>query len=103
MGGSVPRGTMSKYVTLRCDSCEPLAINGVACHETGCPESWKSPVTGEPYLVKCRWCDATFKPEDKGDRYCDASCYAAYNGLPDPSDSYNDEGLGASEAGGEIL
>ena len=22
--------------TMRCDSCELLSINGVACHETGC-------------------------------------------------------------------
>lgn len=22
---------------LRCDQCEILSINGIACHETGCP------------------------------------------------------------------
>lgn len=26
-----------KHVSLRCDSCEMVTINGVACHETGCP------------------------------------------------------------------
>ncbi len=27
---------------LRCDSCEMLSINGMACHETGCPNSRKA-------------------------------------------------------------
>ena len=26
-----------KHVSLRCDSCEMVTINGLACHETGCP------------------------------------------------------------------
>jgi len=26
---------------MRCDSCEMLSINGIACHETGCPNSGK--------------------------------------------------------------
>ena len=26
-----------KHVSIRCDSCEMVSINGVACHETGCP------------------------------------------------------------------
>jgi hypothetical protein len=25
----------------RCDSCEALMINGVYCHETGCPKAGK--------------------------------------------------------------
>lgn len=25
------------YISLRCDSCEMTTINGMACHETGCP------------------------------------------------------------------
>lgn len=24
-----------------CDGCTPLMINGVLCHETGCPYAWK--------------------------------------------------------------
>ena len=27
---------------MRCDQCEMLSINGVACHETGCPNSRKA-------------------------------------------------------------
>lgn len=26
---------------MKCDSCQMLAINGVPCHETGCPKAWK--------------------------------------------------------------
>lgn len=29
-------------ITLHCDQCEMLSINGVACHETGCPNSRKT-------------------------------------------------------------
>lgn len=24
-----------------CDGCNPSNINGVLCHETGCPHAWK--------------------------------------------------------------
>jgi hypothetical protein len=27
---------------VNCDSCQMLSINGVACHETGCPNSRKT-------------------------------------------------------------
>ena len=30
---------MSKKTKVHCDQCEMIAINGVACHETGCPNS----------------------------------------------------------------
>jgi hypothetical protein len=26
-----------KYVRVKCDQCEILVINGIACHEHGCP------------------------------------------------------------------
>jgi hypothetical protein len=26
-----------KYVRPRCSQCQVLVINGIACHETGCP------------------------------------------------------------------
>lgn len=26
-------------MNMHCDQCEMLSINGVACHETGCPNS----------------------------------------------------------------
>jgi hypothetical protein len=34
-----------KYgVTVRCSQCEALVINGIACHETGCPNNRKGSV-----------------------------------------------------------
>lgn len=53
-----------------CDQCQVLSINGMACHETGCPNSWLHPVTDEPYEVECRMCGCDFKPEVQGQRYC---------------------------------
>ena len=32
---------------IRCDQCEALIINGVFCHETGCPNSRKRLEDGE--------------------------------------------------------
>lgn len=29
-------------VPMKCDQCQMLSINGVACHETGCPNSRKT-------------------------------------------------------------
>jgi len=28
---------VSAYAPVRCDQCEMVSINGVACHEMGCP------------------------------------------------------------------
>ena len=33
--------------TIRCDQCEAAMINGVFCHETGCPNSRKTWEDGE--------------------------------------------------------
>ena len=40
-----------------CDSCEVLNINGVNCHEHGCPDAWKD------YKTECYEC--TPKPTQK--------------------------------------
>ena len=29
----------SMYVRVGCSQCEALCVNGVACHETGCPRA----------------------------------------------------------------
>lgn len=57
----------------RCSSCEVLYINGVRCHEIGCPDAWRD------YTVVCRWCGATFTPEERGQQFCDAGCAEAYH------------------------
>jgi hypothetical protein len=30
------------YYRVRCSQCEALVINGIACHETGCPNAPRS-------------------------------------------------------------
>lgn len=55
----------------RCDSCASLSINGVPCHETGCPESHIDLRTGKPYLKECFECGGNFEAESKFDRYCE--------------------------------
>lgn len=58
-----------------CNSCAILYVNGIRCHETGCPEAFRDT------LVECRWCGSAFVPEEKGQLYCSDSCYGADNGM----------------------
>lgn len=60
-----------------CDSCQALTINGVLCHETGCPDAWTDTTR------KCKWCGAQFKPDNGNQDFCDASCYRAYYNIPE--------------------
>jgi len=53
---------------MRCESCEILIINGVRCHEIGCPSAWRDEVR------ECRWCGCEFRPEDPGQDYCSEEC-----------------------------
>ena len=55
-----------------CHSCEALIINGVLCHERGCPDAWKD------YPRNCRWCGREFKPESRDQGFCDDECAQAY-------------------------
>ena len=56
-----------------CDQCEVLNINGMNCHETGCPDAWKDEIR------ECKWCGTEFKPEDRDQQFCDVSCLESYN------------------------
>lgn len=64
----------------KCDSCQVISINGLACHETGCPDAWKG--VGR----SCKECGQPFVPEHQHQVCCDVSCTAAYHGLPDDSE-----------------
>lgn len=72
---------------LYCPQCELLAINGHACHETGCPLSHIDPKTDKPYPVDCKNCGCEFTPEQKGQILCDEHCAAMYWGQPCDCDS----------------
>ena len=58
-----------------CTQCEILYINGVKCHEPGCPEAYRDEKRA------CKWCGQEFTPEHHRQLFCENSCYAAYYGL----------------------
>ena len=63
-----------------CDQCEMLAINGIACHETGCPNMGsRGDVDAQEWRKqrKCFYCGFTVDAED--------SCCSG-----EPSDTEND-------------
>lgn len=61
-------------VKVACDSCQLVRINGVICHETGCPAAWRSE------RRECRWCGQTFTPDERRQTCCDDECYSAFRG-----------------------
>lgn len=66
-----------------CQSCEVVNINGMNCHETGCPDAWESEQR------ECRECGRQFTPADPGQRECDGACYAAFHGFD--TEPYDDD------------
>jgi hypothetical protein len=52
----------------RCPSCSASVVNGVYCHEAGCPDSHLF-VKGE-----CPWCGQMFQAEEKGQKFCSVEC-----------------------------
>jgi hypothetical protein len=55
-----------------CPSCEASMINGVFCHETGCPEAFKK-------KTECKWCGSLFIPENRYQECCSEECAESYN------------------------
>ena len=47
-----------------CDGCNPAMIQGVFCHETGCPDAWKDSPRD------CMECGFSFQPELHYQGYC---------------------------------
>ena len=70
--GQFATGKVWRYT---CDSCNLLRINGVVCHEVGCPEAWRD------RTVKCAWCDAPFEPEERCQKCCSHTCECDYSGI----------------------
>lgn len=62
-----------KTIRVRCTACAIMVINGVACHETGCPEAWKD---SRP---ECPWCGQTFRPAERWQRFCCDDCHISYS------------------------
>lgn len=61
---------------MRCQSCELLRINGVVCHEIGCPDAWRDEVR------ECRECGTAFRPTlYRHQHFCCEGCLNAYYGI----------------------
>ena len=58
-----------KSIRVRCDQCTILHINGVKCHESGCPVSWRD------YDQPCGECGTDFRPATKHQSICDGCNY----------------------------
>lgn len=66
-----------------CISCQVLSINGITCHETGCPNAYKDSQS------ECKWCGQLFTPESKYQDCCSHSCNVAYLNLSCDCDECN--------------
>jgi len=58
----------------RCQSCEIVYINGMRCHEIGCPERWHD----DPR--ECLECGREFRPDEPRQRFCCDECADMYFG-----------------------
>lgn len=59
-----------------CDGCSPAMVNGILCHENGCPDAWRD------RLTECKWCGSTFYRQDRWQAFCDDECAEAYSRTP---------------------
>lgn len=58
-----------------CDSCQLMSINGIVCHETGCPDEWMD------VKRKCDDCGCDFEPQERYQKFCSPCCAANAYGL----------------------
>lgn len=63
-----------KKASIRCDSCAASSINGIFCHEHGCPQAWRDETRS------CKNCGNDFKPTEKHQIVCDDACRKGYYG-----------------------
>ena len=57
---------------MECNSCEVLYINGIKCHEHGCPDAWRDEER------ECNWCGQSFEPEFREQEFCTPECRVDY-------------------------
>ncbi len=48
-----------------CNGCNPSTINGVLCHESGCPDAWRD------YTRECFECGCDFLRESRHQNTCE--------------------------------
>lgn len=57
---------------MHCQSCQVLFINGLRCHESGCPDAWRD------YTRECKECGTDFEPETRYQTVCSEECFEMY-------------------------
>jgi len=57
----------------KCPSCEEAMINGVRCHEIGCPDAWRTEVRN------CKECGCAFTPGRPHEELCSQDCSIVHN------------------------
>ena len=67
-----------------CPQCELLRINGVLCHEKGCPEAWRDETR------ECKECGCEFVPTERKQVYCHDLCGADSPAPPNDSEDIAD-------------
>lgn len=61
-----------------CSACQVVMINGVRCHEIGCPEAWRD------YEIECCDCGCDFKrtsPRQIRCNECTEAFHDEYHGV----------------------
>lgn len=66
------RAKTANNATSDCNSCQLLWINGIKCHEHGCPDAWRDE------WRECAWCGCRFQPEHKRDTLCSQDCAESF-------------------------
>ena len=56
---------------MKCDSCLIVSINGIACHETGCPNSRKTWIPERAQWVLYLGCRECGCEVEEGESCCD--------------------------------
>lgn len=60
----------------QCPSCQVLMIQGVRCHEPGCPDAWRDEVR------VCHECGSNFTPTSSRQLECSTECHCSFYGMP---------------------
>ena len=60
--------------TGQCRSCSAAVVNGVFCHEHGCPDAWRDK------QMPCVECGIPFYQNEPGQYLCSEECTRSYYG-----------------------
>ena len=88
-GQTITPDQQEPSIRMRCDQCQALMINGVFCHETGCPNSRSRYDVDSGEWIKQRKCFDCGCTVDADDPCCNADNDDEYNSQGDDDDDEN--------------